>query len=846
MAAMLITAGLVTSIVWRRRRDMLLEHRFAAERAQRSAVERLGIVMRYANDSIILFDAEMRIVDANERATTVYGHSFYELRRLTAVDLRGPDSRTRVDADFADAMRPEGLVFETVHRRKDGTLFPVEVGSRPVEVDGRRHVLSIVRDITERKAREQQIERLSRMYRVLCQANEAIVRSTGTSELLSSICQILVDSGRFEMAWVGWPNPPSRAIEPVAKFNDRLGYVDLLKISTDDRPEGRGPTGRAYRENQTCVFNDMLDNPAAGLWRERAFASGIYAAIALPLRRAGAVVGVLTVYASQKDWFGPAEIALLEQAASDLSFGLDVLARDKQHQMAEEALRIGEERFRAIFENADVGMAEIALSGHLTRVNRRMAQMLGRPATELVGVYIDSVVHENFREETAQLIQNLCSGTLPACTYRRGPRCIREDGSAFWSNLTVTLQTDGSGRPVGCICLLQDISQEVAARETLQRFNTELEKKVAFRTEELEDRTRQVQAFLKSIPDMVMRLRSDGTVLYCQPAQGGGIAELACLCGEPGENCMNAALREPVLSVGRRALREKNLIVSESRIGAENQVFELEMRAAPVGSSEFVVFVRDITARKRLESEIAAALQREREVSQMKSRFISFTSHEFRTPMAAAVGSAELLENHFDHLTPAKRQALLTRINSSLRRMSEMLDEILVLNRMDTGRVKIQAIELNLERFVGDAIEEVRLGDQNTHYFEFQAVGDATRVKTDPNVLHHVLTNLLSNAVRYSPSGTRVTLSVEASATEFCIAVQDQGIGVPEADRERIFEPFERGSNIGEIRGNGLGLNIVKRMTALLGGDLTLVSGQGSGSKFTARFPQPSPAPMPE
>ena len=256
----------------------------------------------------------------------------------------------------------------------------------------------------------------------------------------------------------------------------------------------------------------------------------------------------------------------------------------------------------------------------------------------------------------------------------------------------------------------------------------------------------------------------------------------------------------------------------------------------------FYIF-EDITAHKRLESEIAANLEKEREVSAMKTRFISVTSHEFRTPMAAAMMSIDTLQNHLEQLLPAKRTQLFDRIHTSMHRMTTMLDEVLVLSRMEAGRMTLQLEPIDPVAFTRAVMAEVSAGDRDAHRFEFTAEGSPGPFVTEPNLLHQILSNLLSNAVRYSPAGTPIVTSLAADRAGVRVAVEDRGIGIPEADRARIFEPFERGSNVGNINGTGLGLNIVKRMTEKLGGTITYAPVPTGGSRFILILPSSTPAP---
>jgi signal transduction histidine kinase len=264
--------------------------------------------------------------------------------------------------------------------------------------------------------------------------------------------------------------------------------------------------------------------------------------------------------------------------------------------------------------------------------------------------------------------------------------------------------------------------------------------------------------------------------------------------------------------------------------------------------SHILGVTRDISERKRtsealrLEAETKALLEKEREVSEMKTRFISVASHEFRTPMAAAMGSVELLRNHLDRLPPAKRNELFERIFTSLQRVTEMLDDVLTLSRLEAGRTQVRPTSCDLRALLMGLVSEIRLGDRDAHVFEC-VVGDAPLPwLTDPTLLHHVLSNLLSNAVRYSPPGTQITVRCEPDAEQVRMVVEDQGIGIPEKDLKRIFASFERGSNVGQITGTGLGLNIVKSMTELLGGTIAVQSTEGQGSRFLLALPKQPPA----
>jgi PAS domain S-box-containing protein len=498
-----------------------------------------------------------------------------------------------------------------------------------------------------------------------------------------------------------------------------------------------------------------------------------------------------------------------------------------ERKQAEEARRIIQERFHAIFDHAEVGMFETTPDGCLTRVNRFLAKLLGKPAESIVGSHWEAFTHPESRH---------AAGAPPPVTPQE-KRFLREDGSVFWGQLMSGIELDAAGQPAGNICILHDISGQVEARQTLLRFNSELEEKVNRRTRQLAARNLEIQALLQAIPDMVMRCRADGGMIHVQPAQGeGGLAALAQHAGPDFAALCPPDLLASSLELGRRALSESATVTSETEVRIAGREVAVELRAAPVGLEEFVAFVRDITERKRHEVEVEAMLEKERQISEMKTRFISVTSHEFRTPMTVVMGAVEILANHLDRLLPEKRQELFGRITSSLDRMTEMLDAILTLNRLDVNKIDARAVSIDLRYFIQDVIEEILVGDLDAHRIELIASAEEIPFVTDPQLLHHVVSNLLSNAVRYSPNGTLVSVHLEANPTGVFLSVEDRGIGIPAEDLARVFDPFERGSNIGTIKGTGLGLNIVKRMTETLGGTIGVSSVEGGGTRFEVVF----------
>jgi signal transduction histidine kinase len=245
----------------------------------------------------------------------------------------------------------------------------------------------------------------------------------------------------------------------------------------------------------------------------------------------------------------------------------------------------------------------------------------------------------------------------------------------------------------------------------------------------------------------------------------------------------------------------------------------------------------DITQRKRAEVELLSALQREKELSEMKSRFVSIASHELRTPLATILSSAELLEHYSDGLSAEDKLKMLHGIEAAVKRMNTMIEDVLVIGKAEAGALQFEPKPVDLPELCNKVVEELRGGVAKQHVMRFEHQFDHGKLNLDEKLLRHILTNLLSNAVKYSPSGSTVSLRLAAGDSGALIEVVDQGIGIPIEDQAHMFESFHRASNVGTRQGTGLGLVIVKKAVELHGGTISVESKQDAGTRMSVRLP---------
>jgi PAS domain S-box-containing protein len=251
--------------------------------------------------------------------------------------------------------------------------------------------------------------------------------------------------------------------------------------------------------------------------------------------------------------------------------------------------------------------------------------------------------------------------------------------------------------------------------------------------------------------------------------------------------------------------------------------------------THWMAIQRDITNRKHAEAEILKALGRERELNELRSQFISVTSHEFRTPLTTIQSSADLLR--YFECDQQERDELFDQIQNSISHMIRLLEDVLFIGRAESGRLEFSPTSFDLHHFCQILVAEVETATHVRCPIEFHYRGDRPSVQMDEKLLRQILTNLLSNAVKYSPADGLVTLTINSNFQSVTFLIRDNGIGISPADQRRLFECFHRGRNVGTIPGTGLGLFIVKQCVELHHGTISVESAVNQGSTFIVTLP---------
>jgi PAS domain S-box-containing protein len=240
-----------------------------------------------------------------------------------------------------------------------------------------------------------------------------------------------------------------------------------------------------------------------------------------------------------------------------------------------------------------------------------------------------------------------------------------------------------------------------------------------------------------------------------------------------------------------------------------------------------------IVERKKAEEEARKALEKERELNELKTKFVSIASHEFRTPLSTVLSSISLVSQYKEKGELDKIDKHIKRIKSSVSHLTNILNDLLSLGKLEEGKMDVLKELMNLEEFIHEVMEEFKPVLKDGQHLTFGMQGERRDIKSDPRILRNILFNLISNASKYSAAGKSIHLHTHYWNNHVAIAVKDEGIGIPKADLKHLFDRFFRASNAGQVQGTGLGLNIVKRYIELLGGEINFTSEEGKGSTFT-------------
>ena len=475
--------------------------------------------------------------------------------------------------------------------------------------------------------------------------------------------------------------------------------------------------------------------------------------------------------------------------------------------------------------------------GVIEIANDRAADIFGYSKAEFIGLNVDQLVpmnkrlgHSGLREGYAE---NPHKRRMGVGSNLSG---ARKDGIEV--PVEVSLNYFKSGDGVKVLALIMDVTVRREQAERIQKFNRELEQKVELRTRDLKASQQLYQVIARNYPN--------GTINVFDRSFRYIFAE--------GEEMYKSGITSEWL-VGKNYLdrvpKEVRLQIKDhlaSVLDGKNATFEIEFDnqfylintvglADDSGEIDRILLVeQNITQRKEAEVKLEKALEKEINLNELKSRFVSMASHEFRTPLSTVLSSMSLLEKYDALGANEKKGKHYERIRNSVRQLTNILNDFLSLEKVEEGKINIQPTQVDLPEMMVDIVDEHNQMAKEGQQIVLDCNCDS-EFFTDQNMLRIVVSNLLSNAIKYSPEGVTINITSFTSNDQLTIKVEDKGIGIPADEQEHLFERFFRARNAVNIEGTGLGLNIVSRYLQHLNGNITFVSDPDVGTTFTVSLP---------
>lgn len=526
------------------------------------------------------------IRDANYAAAEYYGWTREDMKTMNIgqINSRTPEEVMLLIRKILNHKKDH---FESKHLKADGSLRDVEVYSNSITMNGKEYLHSIVIDITERKQAEDKIIKVNRVYSLISQINQTIVRTRDRNELFEESCRIAIEFGKFQMAWIGLADKETKKIVPFTFSGFEDGYLSAInQISIEDTPFGRGPTGRAFREGTHFVCDDVETNPLLGAWKDEALKRNYRSSIALPIKLYGDTIGVFTLYASTTHFFDKEEIDLLVEVASDISFALDSIENEKQRKNAETALAGSVEKFRALVESSSDLIWETNLEGVYTYLSPQVEEILGYPAENQLNKSPFTYIVDEEKADLKIKSDKIVDTRIPFSSLVN--KFYHKNGNIVYLETSGVPVINEEGILIGYRGISRDITDRFKAEEEVIKLNETLEFKVVERTQQLEAANKELEAFSYSIShDLRAPLRHiNGFISLFLENKKTDLAEeeLGYLNIVSNSAKEMGDLIDALLSFSRlnRADIQKTLIDSESMVSQLQEMFTEDFKSRKI------------------------------------------------------------------------------------------------------------------------------------------------------------------------------------------------------------------------------------------------------------------------
>jgi PAS domain S-box-containing protein len=577
-------------------------------------------------------------------------------------------------------LTPLNIEYRYFHPQK-GMIWHEINSTFSVNLDGSSLSYGVVTDITQRMLTEQKMNKAIRLFQFISCINQIIVRTHNKEELFKEVCDVAVEVGQFKMAWIGMIDFDTQNIVSVSANGDDLEYLSNIKtISVNlNGKAGKGPAGNAIKLGNYQVCNAIEDDPIMEPWRAEALKSGFQSLIAIPIKMFDSVIGIFVIYSSEKNYFDEEEIKLLDKAAADVTFALEIFEKEKMRKLAEEAVAESEKRFHTLTEVSPVGIYRTDLTGATTYVNQRWTEIVGISFEQSMGSGWYIAVHP---EDQLNLYNEWKKVTREKVRSILEYRFIKPDGSIVWVIGQAAPETNADNEIIGFIGTITDITDRKQAQDRFVVTNKKME------------------AIIEAIPDLMFEIDLKGNIfnyhsstddlLLMAPSQfiGKNISQI--LPSDALALCL-LALDE----AGEKGFSRGKQYSLDLPIG--KCWFELSLAPMKEDESEelhFIVISRDITEQKKADEALVKNKERYRGLLDNLEAGIVVHNCEGNIIMCNSI-AAELLGYSIEQLMSGNKELL--KWNFLNEDYSEMLFENYPINQILNSKIAIKNFPLGIK-----------------------------------------------------------------------------------------------------------------------------------------------------
>ncbi|MGC8858762.1 MAG: PAS domain S-box protein [Ignavibacteria bacterium] len=814
---LILLVGVTLTLIWRHTRTKFYKTLYNLELEKQALEQHFNEAFENAHDAIILCDESGRITNANKQALTLYNYTANQIKNLTVRDLQPYETKAAaVQPGFIDLL-DKGRIVESVHIKRDGSTFPVEVSEKYIYVDNHRFLQLIIRDITERRILEEKLKKQLYLFSVLSQINQLIVRAQNLKQLMSQIPAVLTDYGNFPVCCLVTYAQNGSQLETYihCKTAFTLSQKTLERITQNLLPLSK-------QSQDILIFNDVLKEPALSDFAETLTTQKLSSIIFMPIVYKHNITASLTVLSHKKDFFTEDDRHLFREIVGDIMFATDALEKEK-------LLRESELKFRTIFDNANDAIM-LLHNYKFIDFNNRTLELFAAQRDDILGKFPYELSPEfqpdgkPSKEAAFEFMNAALHGNRQIFDWTHK----KLNGELFICEISLT-KISLAGEDY-IVAILRDVTEFVEYKNKLEELNLRFNLALA---------SGEIGTFDYDIKNAHLFLDEfSHKMLELEPGSFSGKFEDFLSFVHPDDLPeFSDALKNAMESTSSYFEYEVRLITTRGKV-------KHKLIRASIFRNEANIPLRaigislDITQRKLQELELVEAKAQAETASKIKSNILSSLSHEIRTPLTGILGFAELLK---DTLHSQEEREMAELILTSGHRLLNTLTSILNLSRIEADKIEVNKSITDLSECVRQAgLLFVSMAEAKNLKIKFDLKTDVY-ADIDVNLLHQVLNNLIHNAITYTSSGyiyLRTLKEYKDNISFAVIEIEDTGIGIPEDKLDIIFEPFRQVSEgvDRKFEGSGLGLTLAKGIVEKMNGSITVSSKSGYGSIFRVIF----------